>query len=124
MSILSHFKPSSMLPSLSDTGIRVVATKEANEAVRKVIDRGASTNAVSKKCKAYTAFSDETRADIGRYAAENRNAAALKKFRSDISDLEENTVRLVKKRYHLEEVRKVPHGERVDKITSHNVGVH
>ena len=44
---------------------------------------------VAKKRKAYTAFSDETRADNGRYAAENGNAAALKKFRSDIPDLTE-----------------------------------
>ena len=121
MSILSYFKPSSMPPSPSDTGIGVVATKEANEAVRKGIDRGASANVVSKKCKAYTAFSDETREDIGRYAAENGNAAALKKFCSDISDRGESTVRLFKKRY-LEEVRKVPRGERVDKIMSCKCG--
>ena len=99
MSILSYFKPSSMLRSLSDTGIGVVATKEANEVVRKVIDHGTSVNVVSKKRKAYTAFFDETRVDIGRYAAENRNAAALKKFHSDIPDLGESTVRLFKKRY-------------------------
>ena len=121
MSILSYFKPSSMLPSPSDTGIGVVATKEANEDIRKVIDRGASANVVSKKRKAYTAFSDETRADIGRYAAENGNAAALKKFRSDIPDLGESTVRLFKKRY-LEEVRKVSRGERVYKIRSRKRG--
>ena len=121
MSILSYFKPSSMIPSPSDTGIGVVATKEANEAVRKVIDHGASANVVSKKRKAYTAFPDETSANIGRYAAENGNAAALKKFRSDIPDIGESTVRLFKKRY-LEEVRKVPRGERVDKIMSRKRG--
>ena len=69
-----------MFPSPSDTGIGVVATKEANEADGKVIDRGASRNVVSKKRMAYTALFNETCADIGRYAAENGNAAALKKF--------------------------------------------
>ena len=54
-----------MLPSPSDTGIGVVATKEANEAVRKVIDRGASANVVSKKRKAYTAFSDRPVRTLG-----------------------------------------------------------
>ena len=32
-------------------------------------------------------FSDEKRAEIGRYAAENGNNAALEKFRRDIPDL-------------------------------------
>ena len=45
----------------------------------------------------------------------------MKQFRSDIPDLGGSTVRLFKKRY-LEEVRKVPRGERVDKITSHKRG--
>ena len=67
-------------------------------------------------------MNEAVRKDIGRYAAENGNAAALKKFRSDIPDLGESTVRLFKKRYmYLEEVRKVPRGERV-KITSYKCG--
>ena len=52
MSILSYFKLSSTPSSPSDIGIGVVATKEANEAVGKVNDRGTSANVVSKKRKA------------------------------------------------------------------------
>ena len=62
-----------------------------------------------KKRKVYTTFSDKTRAEIGRYAAENGNVAALRKFRSDIPDLGETMVRLFKKRYH-EELRMAPGG--------------
>ena len=37
-------------------------------------------------------FSDEKRAEIGRYAAENGNNAALEKFRRDIPDLGKSQV--------------------------------
>ena len=51
------------------------------------------------KRKRYTAFTDEERARIGRYAAENGNSAALKKFRFSVSlpDLGKSTVQLFKK---------------------------
>ena len=66
-------------------------------------------------------FSDEQRATIGQYAAENGNAAAVKKFKGDC--LRESTVRLFKKWY-LAELKKVTkknvHGEvpKVTKITN------
>ena len=41
----------------------------------------------------------------GIYAAENDNAAALRKFGFEITDLGESTLRLFKKQY-LEEIRK------------------
>ena len=88
-----------MLPTSSDAGIEESTMKKANEAVQTELDRQKSQKSCPKKCKAYTAFSDEMHANIGRYAAENDNAAALKKFRSDITDLGESTVRLFKKRY-------------------------
>lgn len=84
--------------------------KKANEAVQTQLDCQKSQKSRPKKHKAYTTFSDEMRANIGRYAAENGNAAALKKFHSDITDLGESTVRLFKKRY-LEQFKNVPHGD-------------
>ena len=45
-------------------------------------------------------FSDEQRAEIGKYAGENGNNAALEKFLRDIPDLGESKVRLFKKRYY------------------------
>ena len=52
-----------------------------------------------KKRKIYTAFSEEQRAEISKYAAENGNNAALKRFRHDIQDLGESTIRLFKNKY-------------------------
>ena len=46
----------------------------------------------ARRQKRYTVFSDEKRGQIGRYATENRNIAALKKFRHNIAKLRESTV--------------------------------
>ena len=101
MSILRFFKPSSTLPTPQDTGLGKRATESANTAVQSAMETCSS----SKKRKSYIAFSDEMRAAIERYAAENCNAAALRVFRFEITDLGESAVRLFKKRY-LEEIRK------------------
>ena len=77
-----------------DTGLGERATESANTTVQSAMETCSSF----KKRKSYTAFSDEMRAAIGRYAAENGNAAALRKFRFEITDLGETTVRLFKKR--------------------------
>ena len=64
-------------------------------------------------------FSDEQRASIDQYAAENSTAAALKKFKQDFGgNLGESTVRLFKKRY-LAEVKKAKQNapEEVPKVT-------
>ena len=45
-----------------------------------------------KKRKCYLSFTDEERARMGQYAAENGNNAALKKFRAQFPDLGESTV--------------------------------
>ena len=76
--ILQFFKPSSTLPTPGETGIGVLAMDEANTAVQRELSRQSST---SKKRKVSTAFSDQTHADIGKYTAENGNAAAMRKFR-------------------------------------------
>ena len=101
MLILRLFKPPSTLPTPQDTGLEERATESANTAVQSAMETCSSF----KKRKSYTVFSDKMRADIRRYAAENGNAAALRKFSFEITDLGESTVRLFKKRY-LEEIRK------------------
>ena len=54
----------------------------------------------SRKRKVYSVFSDEQRATIGQYAADDGNAAAVKKFKGGFDNgLGESTVRLFKKRY-------------------------
>ena len=94
MSLLRYFQPTP-LPTPQQTGIGEQATAEANAAVARVIADSDST----RKRKRCTAFSDRDRAAIGRHAAENSNASALKKFRSSFPDLGESTVRLFKRKY-------------------------
>ena len=75
MSILKYFQTA--LPTPEQTGIGEHATTSANTQVSKQLQLTGR-----KKRKAYTAFSDEDRAKIGKHAAENGNSSALKKFRS------------------------------------------
>ena len=98
MSIRSYFKPACSLPTPVETGIGAVATKEANRAVQRVLDEQSSQQPSPKRRK-YTTFNDEQRARVGKYAAENGNTAALRKFRSEMPSLGESTVRFFKKRY-------------------------
>ena len=101
MALLKYFKSS--LPTAKDTGMSEIATREANAAVSRVMTPPQQT---SRKRKAYSIFSDEQRATIGKYAAENGNAVAVKKFKDDFDGgLGESTVRAFKKRY-LEELKK------------------
>ena len=80
--------------------------KEANEAVQEELQRQQSEAdwpKLPRKRKAYTVFSSEQRAAIGKYAAENGNAAAIKKFKGDFDrKLGESTVHLFKQKYHQE----------------------
>ena len=103
--ITSYFKPACPLPTPQETGIGESATRETNDAVKRVLAGQQAKEPAAKKRKVYTAFNkDSQRVQIGRYAAENGNAAVLRKFRQEIPDLGESTVRLFKKRY-LEELR-------------------
>ena len=98
MSLYRYFQPSSAnLPSAEEAGLGEALTAEANSAVREELERVSAAR--GKKRKRYTAFTDEERAKIGGYAAENGNSAALKKYRCDIPDLGESTVRLFKEKY-------------------------
>ena len=45
------------------------------------------------------AYSDEDRAWIDRYAAENSNTSALRKFKGDFPDLSESTICVFKTKY-------------------------
>ena len=96
------------------------ATREVNAAVSRVLTpTQPSSQQRSRKRKAYSVFSDEQRATIGQYAAENSNAAAVKKFKQDFDGgLGESTVRLFKKRY-LAELKKAKQNapEEVPKVT-------
>ena len=93
-----YFKP--LLPSKESTGIGEAATKEANAAIQRVLE----SEREGRKRK-YQHYTPEQRAKIGRFAAENTNAAAVRKFKSEFESLGESTVRLFKKAY-LSELRK------------------
>ena len=85
MSLYNYLQPStSQLPTAQDTGISGSYTAGANNAVEKQLRQDKQRG---KKRKRYTVFSDEKRAEIGRYVAENGNNVALKKFCHHIPDL-------------------------------------
>ena len=70
-----------MLPTAKDTGIGEAATREANKAVTEELRRPeANQMKQMRKRRAYSVFSGEQHAQIGKYAAENGNAAAVKKI--------------------------------------------
>ena len=117
MSILSYCKHS--LPVPEETGLGDSATREANRAVKRVLSKAVNEPA-KKKRKKYPAFTDKQRAAIGKYAVKCGNVAALRKYRPEVSDLGESTVRLFKKRY-LEQLRLSP-GTEITSITSRNSG--
>ena len=73
-------------------------TTEANTAVQNVLEKLQQT--LKRKRKAYTSFGDEQRIKIRCYVEEYRTAATLKKFKSDVPNLRESTVRLFKRKYH------------------------
>ena len=83
MSLFKYFGKKDAIPTPEQAGLSEKATKAANAAVMEV---------KSRKSKCYINFTDEDRAKIGQYAAENANNSALKKFRAQFSDLGESTV--------------------------------
>ena len=93
MSILKYFKPS--LPTPSQTGIGDGPTAAANREVEQIT----SVDRSERKRKRYAIYSDEDHANIGRYAAENGNIAALKRYKCEHQDLVESTVRCFKNKY-------------------------
>ena len=95
MSLFKYFKRAESLPTASQTGIGEQLTAAAN----KEVERAISTTTSSGKRKRYATYTDQDRAKIGRYAAENGNVATLKRFKSEHEDLVESTVRSFKKKY-------------------------
>ena len=69
----------------------------------------------------YAVYTDEDRARIGRFAAENSNASTLKHFRSDSPDLSKSTVRGFKSKY-LAATKKMQTGDIVTAIPSRKRG--
>ena len=102
MSIRRYFKSTVNLPTPSQAQLR-----EVNQAVTTALEREEAGNQAKrgKKQKYNASFTPEDRAAIGRYAAENGNAAAVKKFKTS-HGVGESTIRLFKKRYQ-DEVKKL-----------------
>jgi len=97
MSLYCFFKPVKKLPDpngeLSAT-VSPEAIREANKEISAVMEATEQGNR-----KPYKHISDTLRVSIGRYALENGNAAAVRKY-SDQFDtpLNESTVRSLKKK--------------------------
>ena len=112
MSILQYF--SCQLPCSNDTAIVEVATREANDRVKRVLENQQSQQGK----KSHTQFTDRDRTEIGKHASENGNSSAQCHFKSKFPDLEESTVRSFKKKY----LVGVARGENVTSIPSKKTG--
>ena len=113
MSLRQYFQPATTLPMASQTQLSPNVLQEVNQAVRAALQPKENGGRRTRKRK-YTTFTPEDRARIGKYASENGNAAAVKKFKAT-HELGESTVRLFKKKY-LEEIKKRENPE--DEVTT------
>ena len=95
MSVRKYFNPVLPFPSPEDTGLSICATREANAFTQ----QSSEEPTPSKKCN-YTVCTDEQQAKVGKFAAEHGNAAALKKFKTELPYMKESMVRLFKQRYY------------------------
>ena len=84
-----YFKPT--VPSKEFAGISAVAIKEANVVVQEVLKESKWPGK-----RKYQHFTLNYRTRIGKYAAENSNASAVRKFTAGFEGLRESTVRLAK----------------------------
>ena len=57
-------------------------------------------NVTNRRSQKYTQYSNTNRYDIGKYAAENGNANAVRFFQKDFPDIKESSVRNFKKKYY------------------------
>ena len=98
MSLYRYFKPVRKLPDPNgdlSTTIPPSAIREANKEVVMAVEA-----TEGRKRKPYKKISDSLRAQIGRYALENGNAAAVRRFTKEFdTSLSESTVRSLKKSY-------------------------
>ena len=91
--IWSLFLPS---PNASEDWNLCNPMKEANRVVQCILAEQIRHLPSLKRFK-YTTFSDEQRAEVGKCTTKNSNYAALRKFRSELPSLEENTVYFFRK---------------------------
>ena len=70
MALLCYFQVTAFLPTAEDTTLGDTVTQSANAAVLREVQAE-----WPRKRKAYTVFTAEQRATIGKYASEHRNAA-------------------------------------------------
>ena len=98
MSLYCFFRPVKKFPDPNGDLSAIVlpaAIREVNKEVAKVMEA-----AECRKRKSYKKISDSLRAQIGRYALENGNAAAVRHFSKEFeTSLSESTVRSLKKSY-------------------------
>ena len=117
MSLLQYLKPINRLPTAVEAGLPTGVTVEVNKAMEKALhDASNAEKSTGKKRKYTTTFMPEDRAAIGKYAAENGTAKAVKKFKAT-HDVGESTVRWFKKKY-LEEVQKRAPGTELEEVKS------
>ena len=112
MSLRRYFKPANKLPTADKAGQSANVVKEVNQVVTRTLER---TEASAGKNRKYTTtFTPEDRAAIARYAAQNGNSAAVKKFKASHNVGESS----FKKKY-LEELKKQPNpGNEAEEVTS------
>ena len=92
------------VPSITESGL---GQQEYQNVLSNVVDlttpspaQPDSSKKQRAKRKPYTHFTDEERAKIAKYAAENGNSNAIKHFEKDFPGLNESTVRNFKKKYY------------------------
>ena len=87
----SLFQAQASLPIAEETALGDTVTQSANAAVLREVQVKRP-----RKRKAYTVFTAEQRATIGKYASEHGNAAAGKNFKADFegNQLRESIVHL------------------------------
>ena len=112
MSLRRYFKPANKLPTADKAGQSANVVKEVNQVVTRTLERTEAS--AGKKRKYTTTFTPEDRAAIARYAAQNGNSAAVKKFKASHNVGESS----FKKKY-LEELKKQPNpGNEAEEVTS------
>ena len=62
-------------------------TRSANSEVEEVLDRAMG----NRKRKRYATYTDGDKAEIGKFAVENVNMTALKRFKKDFQELKTKT---------------------------------
>ncbi len=112
MSLYSYFKKTTNQPLLPRPRSQI--QEAANKSVARVLS--ATTGAKKKRKCTYQTYSDEIRARIGRYAAENGNKKAVTKFSGELgSAIPESSVRNMKNAY-LKQLDKVKSPEQIKKL--------